>query len=82
MDIVCRYGGEEFIILLPQTDKSGAKIIAERLRVQFGLYIATTVSIGIATLPDDAKDVADLIQKADEALYQAKKTGKNRWCVA
>lgn len=82
VDIICRYGGEEFIIVLPQTDKNSAKIIAERLRVQFGLYLPTTVSIGIATLPDDAKSVAELIQKADEALYQAKETGKNRWCAA
>ena len=82
VDIVCRYGGEEFIIMLPQTGKSGAQIIAERLRVQCGLYLPTTVSIGIATLPEDAKDVETLIQKADEALYQAKKSGKNKWCAA
>lgn len=82
VDIICRYGGEEFIIMLPQTDKSSAKIIAERLRVQIGLYLPTTVSIGIATLPDDAQAVDVLIQKADDALYQAKKTGKNKWCVA
>ena len=82
VDIICRYGGEEFIIMLPQTDKSSAKIIAERLRVQIGLYLPTTVSIGIATLPEDAQAVDVLIQKADDALYQAKKTGKNKWCVA
>jgi diguanylate cyclase (GGDEF)-like protein len=82
VDIVCRYGGEEFIIMLPQTGKSGAQIIAERLRVQCGLYLPTTVSIGIATLPEDAQTVEALIQKADEALYQAKKTGKNKWCAA
>ncbi len=81
-DIVCRYGGEEFIIMLPQTGKSGAQIIAERLRVQAGLYLPTTVSIGIASLPEDAQSVEDLIQKADDALYQAKKTGKNKWCAA
>lgn len=82
VDIVCRYGGEEFIILLPQTDKNGAQIIAERMRVQFGLYLPTTVSIGIATLPQDAQNVEELIKKADDALYQAKKSGKNKWCVA
>jgi len=82
MDIVCRYGGEEFIIMLPQTGKGGAQIIAERLRVQVGLYLPTTVSIGIASLPEDAQNVEELVQKADDALYKAKKTGKNKWCVA
>lgn len=81
VDIVCRYGGEEFIIILPQTDKRSAQIIAERLRVQVVLYLPTTVSIGIATSPEDAQDIEQLIQKADSALYQAKKTGKNKWCV-
>ncbi|MDD5477353.1 MAG: diguanylate cyclase [Candidatus Omnitrophica bacterium] len=82
VDIVSRYGGEEFIIILPQADKKAAQIIAERLRVQVSLYLPTTVSIGIATLPDDASEVEQLIEKADNALYQAKKTGKNKWCVA
>lgn len=82
VDIVSRYGGEEFIIVLPQADKKAATIIAERLRVQVSLYLPTTVSIGIATLPDDASEVEQLIEKADSALYQAKKTGKNKWCSA
>jgi diguanylate cyclase (GGDEF)-like protein len=82
VDSVCRYGGEEFIIILSQTDKKGAQIIAERIRVQVSLYLPTTVSIGIATLPDDAQEIEQLIEKADSALYQAKKSGKNKWCVA
>jgi diguanylate cyclase (GGDEF)-like protein len=82
VDIVCRYGGEEFIIMLPQTDKKGAQIIAERIRVQVGLYLPTTVSIGISTFPEDAQEIEQLIEKADSALYQAKKSGKNKWCVA
>ena len=81
-DIMCRYGGEEFVIMLPQTDKKGAQIIAERLRVQVGLYLPTTVSIGVASYPDDAIELIKLVDKADGALYQAKKTGKNKWCVA
>lgn len=81
-DVVCRYGGEEFIIILLQTDKMASKIVAERLRVQFELYLGTTVSIGIASIPEDAREVGALIEKADGALYQAKKTGKNKWCLA
>jgi len=82
MDIVCRYGGEEFVIILPQTDKKASQIIAERLRVQVGLYLPATVSIGIASIPEDAQEINPLIEKADGALYQAKKTGKNKWCIA
>ena len=81
-DVICRYGGEEFIIILLQTDKTASKIVAERLRVQCELYLATTVSIGIASMPEDAQEVSALIEKADGALYQAKKTGKNKWCLA
>jgi diguanylate cyclase (GGDEF)-like protein len=82
VDMVCRYGGEEFVAILPQTEKSSAQIIAERIRVQVGLYFPTTVSIGISTYPDDAREVEPLLKKADNALYQAKQTGKNKWCVA
>jgi len=81
-DVICRYGGEEFIIILPQTDKMAAKIVAERLRVQFELYLPATVSIGIASIPEDAQGISALIEKADNALYQAKKSGKNKWCLA
>ena len=50
VDTVCRYGGEEFVIILPQADKKAAQIIAERMRVQIGLYLPMTISIGIATI--------------------------------
>lgn len=82
VDCVCRYGGEEFVIMLPQTDKKGSQIVAERLRVQSGLYLPTTISIGIATFPDDAGESQGLIEKADAALYKAKQAGKNKWCAA
>ena len=82
VDMVCRYGGEEFIVILPQTDKSGAQIIAERIRVQVGLFFPTTISIGISTFPEDGKEIEQLVEKADNALYKAKQSGKNKWCVA
>jgi two-component system, cell cycle response regulator len=82
VDIVFRYGGEEFAVILPSTDKKGAQIIAERIRMQVSLYLPTTVSIGISTAPEDAEEISLLIEKADKALYQAKNSGKNKWCVA
>ena len=82
VDMVCRYGGEEFVIILPQADKSVGQILAERIRVQVNLYFPTTISIGIAAYPDDADEIESLIQKADNALYKAKQSGKNKWCIA
>lgn len=82
VDTICRYGGEEFAITLPETDKKGAQIVAERLRTRAGLYMPVTVSIGIAAFPEDADNPEVLIEKADAALYQAKQTGKNKFCVA
>lgn len=91
VDILCRYGGEEFIVILPQTNKKDAYTIAERVRffVQKhsfqdpGLRIKTklTVSIGVATFPEDASDPDKLILQVDSALYQAKGKGKNLVCV-
>ncbi|MBU1906311.1 MAG: diguanylate cyclase [Candidatus Omnitrophica bacterium] len=82
MDYVCRYGGEEFVVVLPQTDKKGAEIVAERLRAQAGLYLPTTLSIGVATYPEDGQQIDVLIEKADAAMYKAKKGGKNKYCLA
>jgi diguanylate cyclase (GGDEF)-like protein len=81
-DSVCRYGGEEFVIMLPQADKRIAQLIAERIRVQASVYLPATVSIGLAAFPDDAKDQHAIVKKADEALYAAKQTGKNKVCAA
>ncbi len=81
-DAVCRYGGEEFVVLLPLADKKNAQIIAERIREQFRLYLETTISIGVATFPVDANDSQTLLENADKALYKAKQTGKNKVCSA
>lgn len=86
IDLVGRYGGEEFVIALPDTNKTSAAHVADRLREsiekhQFRAYdeiIATTISIGLATYPDDSKDVPALIDRADQALYKAKEEGRNR----
>ncbi|MCL6620477.1 MAG: diguanylate cyclase [Syntrophobacterales bacterium] len=86
-DILCRYGGEEFVMLLPQTPPEQAAVLAERLRAGIaGLRIplperelTVTVSIGVAGLPPHT-DGAGLVEAADRALYRAKEGGKNRVC--
>jgi diguanylate cyclase (GGDEF)-like protein len=87
MDTVTRYGGEEFAIILPQTDATSGYRVAERLRVAVagspvpaGLPepLALTVSIGLAVYPEDATSKGGLVECADKALYAAKRTGKNR----
>ncbi|MFH1360329.1 MAG: sensor domain-containing diguanylate cyclase [Candidatus Omnitrophota bacterium] len=91
-DYVCRYGGEEFSIILTQTNKEQAYVSAERLRekiAQFDFpkfssehFLKLTVSIGIAEFPDDTQTKEELITKADQAMYTAKFIGKNKTCVA
>jgi diguanylate cyclase (GGDEF)-like protein len=86
IDIPARYGGEEFGVILPGTDAVGAQKIAERLRraVMAKTFTAddktlkVTVSIGVATSPEDAESKEGLIEKADQALYHAKHGGRNR----
>ena len=88
VDVVIRYGGEEFIILLPHTDRKGAFEIGERIRravrahsfadAKEGSDIRLTISLGIATYPQDASGASELIVRADEALYAAKRAGKDR----
>jgi diguanylate cyclase (GGDEF)-like protein len=82
-----RYGGDEFSVLLPETDKKAALLVAERFRnATTGLTLQTpegheasiSVSIGVASFPEDASDAESLIRAADAALYQAKRLGKNR----
>jgi len=86
IDIGARYGGEEFAIVLEATDKVGARNLAERIRGEIeqqtfqsskGSFKAT-LSIGVASYPEDATVKADIIARADLALYSAKHGGRNR----
>ncbi len=86
-DIVCRLGGEEFGILLPETDGPGAFLVAERIRE--GVAARTvpgvgkvTISFGIASVPEHAVERDELVESADRALYLAKREGKNRTRLA
>jgi two-component system cell cycle response regulator len=85
-DVVARYGGEEFVVLMPETTVDGAKAIAERVRkeVQAATFdtelgpLRVTLSLGLATYPDAAKDKQGLIDLADQCLYWAKEHGRNQ----
>ena len=93
MDMVCRYGGEEFVVLLPETDQPGAEQVAEAINAALSIkeipclqelnddaLVQVTVSIGVATLASgDSAEV--LIQRADRALYRAKRDGRNCYRV-
>jgi diguanylate cyclase (GGDEF)-like protein len=94
-DIIGRFGGEEFAILLPHTDMVGAEQITERLRAKLAeitvaaghgtaaeVPLQVTVSIGVATLETSRRDLDDLIAAADAALYRAKAQGRNRVCLS
>ncbi len=88
-DIICRYGGDEFVALLPQLPAAKAAETAERLRSAVentsfdvdGEKITTTVSIGVASYPDKVSKTSALMEKADEALYESKKAGRNKVVV-
>ncbi|MDQ6993575.1 MAG: diguanylate cyclase [Mariprofundus sp.] len=83
MDIFCRWGGEEFLCLLPETDREEAAIIAERMRLGVESLMLSeapsgmTISIGLAEV-DTKRPIKESILRADKALYQAKVTGRNR----
>jgi diguanylate cyclase (GGDEF)-like protein len=79
-DLVCRWGGDEFIILLPETDRKEAIVLAERLRAEVaecGKCAGATISLGVACYPDDGKEYDSLVANADRALYASKRAGKN-----
>lgn len=87
-DSPCRYGGEEFAVILPETDRLGGLAVAERIRERIhrsfaersvgGKHVEVTLSGGIASYPADGEEAQALIERADQALYLAKRLGKNR----
>jgi two-component system, cell cycle response regulator len=91
-DIVSRYGGEEFVIILPMTDREGAVIRAERLRAMIAEHPFArrevqpsgfiSASIGVAAYPRDAIDKTALIRAADDVMLEAKRTGRNKVIAA
>jgi diguanylate cyclase (GGDEF)-like protein len=82
LDICSRYGGDEFVVILPQTGRREALRLAERIRERienhFKKDLNVTISLGVATCPLNAKSARALITKADRALYQSKSSGKNK----
>lgn len=86
IDISARYGGDEFVVILPNTNKRGSLIVAQKIRNNIknmpfkfkGEEFNATLSIGIATYPENAPDKDILIEKADKALYESKEQGKDK----
>jgi len=88
IDLACRYGGEEFVIVMPDTDMAVATMVAERLRrriasepfaIQQGSrHLEVTISIGIAALSSASDNASTILKRADQALYRAKRDGRNR----
>jgi diguanylate cyclase (GGDEF)-like protein len=85
-DVVARFGGDEFALVLPDTGGEGAFAVGERIRERIAAFhflsadrldIHLTVSVGVATLPDVAASAEELVQAADEAMYRVKESGKN-----
>lgn len=87
-EVFARYGGEEFVIVLPETPLPGAAALAENLRTRVQGHgfvfqnerIAVTISVGCSILTEEDRSAQDLVQRADEKLYEAKRGGRNRVC--
>ena len=92
VDKVFRYGGDEFCVILPETDSTDAVVVADKVRSAVSEYPfpglekmpekEITVSVGVATFPRDTDEAEDLINKADQALYTAKQEGRNSVAAA
>jgi two-component system cell cycle response regulator len=83
IDSACRYGGDEFAIILPDTTVEGAREVAERIRLAVTSKTdEVSLSLGVAELPPDLQQARPFIEMADQALYQAKRNGKNQTVVA
>jgi len=88
IDLACRYGGEEFVVAMPDTDKAVAAAVAERIRRRIASEpfainggegaVTVTISIGLAALAGGEEGVAPILKRADQALYRAKRDGRNR----
>ena len=86
IDIAARYGGDEFVAMLPETDQDGAYVVAEKIRQAVsdlvvdtnGHQISTSLSIGVVSYPEDGQTADELMIAADEAMYSSKRLGKNR----
>jgi diguanylate cyclase (GGDEF)-like protein len=86
IDLLGRYGGDEFVVLLPETGVENARRVAERLRATIaalpfnanGKPLNITISVGVACMQDGCKSLEELLERADGALYQAKESGRNR----
>jgi diguanylate cyclase (GGDEF)-like protein len=89
VDSAARYGGEEFVVMLVNTDRRSASKLAERIRLAVermafevnGTRVPITLSVGVATYPNDTGERSEIVGMADKALYLAKKTGRNRVCL-
>ena len=85
-DIAARWGGDEFVLLLPETDLTGAMLVADKVRIDIGrlalpndgLVIRTSASIGLVTYPEDGKSSTELMRRADLAMYEAKRRGRDQ----
>jgi diguanylate cyclase (GGDEF)-like protein len=91
-DTLARYGGDEFVMIIPELDKQQSKSLAEKLCMVIGKTkvprkktarkVSLTVSLGISTYPEDGRTEDELLKKADEALYHAKDLGRNAVCIS